>query len=307
VPFYLGIQLTILHWFRRREFGTMSGMRLMVGNLGGLVATQPLALLAESTGWRESLLILSAVMLAVSVLVALLVRDSPEDVGLAPLEGQLAPDTQERLPLGPALRIAWGLRNVWLLAAMYFLIYGAVNAFQGLWAVPFLIDARGLDRPSAAGLLAWWAWGTIVGAPAWGLLSDRVLHTRKGATILGYAIFALTWVPLTLLAGTPSWALAPLMFVASFGSASIVLGTPLLMELIPRQVMGTTSGLVNATPFLGAAVFQSAIGLALDAFGRTPSGAYPPHAYQTVFGVCLLCALGGTALLLAVRERARDG
>src|SRR5205085_3541726 len=96
------------------------------------------------------------------------------------------------------------------------------------------------------------------------------------------------------------------MFLAGFGSASVVVISPLIMELLPRQVMGTAIGLINATPFLGAAVYQYGIGVALDAFGRAPSGAYLPAGYQAVFAFCLLSILGGTALMLPVRERGRE-
>jgi sugar phosphate permease len=217
----------------------------------------------------------------------------------------LAPDVGERLPVGRALRIAWGVRSVWLIAGMYFLMYGVVNAFQGLWAVPWLIDARGLTRPEAAAIQSWWAWGTVVGGLSWGLLSDRVLHTRKSSGLVGFVLFGLAWAPMTLLPSLPLLALTPLMFLAGFGSASVVVTSPIVMELLPRQVVGTAIGLVNATPFLGAAVYQYGIGLALDAFGRAPGGAYLPGGYQTVFAFCLASIVGGTLLMLPVRERGR--
>ncbi len=95
------------------------------------------------------------------------------------------------------------------------------------------------------------------------------------------------------------------MFLAGFGSASVVITAPLIMELLPRQVVGTAIGLINATPFLGAAVYQYGIGLALDRFGRFPNGTYLPAGYQAVFAACLLSILGATLLMLPVRERPR--
>ncbi len=304
-PFFISLQLTIRHWFRRDQFATMAGLMQMVANLGGLVATRPLAALAEGVGWRQSLILLSLAMLLAAAVVFLLVRNRPEDVGLPPVGEALAPDVAERLPLRQTLRIAWGLPSVWLLAAVLFLILGTINAFQGLWAVPFLIDTRGMERSGAAGLVAWWAWGTVFGAPSWGLLSDRVLHTRKGTALLGFALFALAWTPLTLIPAVPSEWLVPLMFLAGFGAGSSVVSSPMLMELLPRQVVGAAIGLTNATPFLGAAVYQYGIGLALDAFGRRPSGAYPIEGYQAVFGFCLLSLVGAFLLMSSVRERAR--
>jgi sugar phosphate permease len=85
----------------------------------------------------------------------------------------------------------------------------------------------------------------------------------------------------------------------------VVITSPIVMELLPRQVMGAAIGLVNATPFLGAAVYQYGIGLALDAFGRAPGGAYLPAGYQAVFAFCLASIVGGTLLMVPVRERGR--
>jgi sugar phosphate permease len=157
-PFYLGLNLTIRSWFPRAQFATLAGLMQTIGNLGSLAATQPLALAAGALGWREVTVALGALMLGMAGLVYLLVRDRPEEVGL-PVPAALVPDVAERPPLGLALRLTLAQRNVLLLGLMYFLLFGVAVAFQGLWAVPFLIDARGLDRATAAGLMAFWAWG----------------------------------------------------------------------------------------------------------------------------------------------------
>ncbi|HSF03232.1 MAG TPA: MFS transporter, partial [Solirubrobacterales bacterium] len=48
-------------WFRPDEFATVSGLSQTVGNLGGLVAASPLALLVEAIGWRRSFVLIGVV------------------------------------------------------------------------------------------------------------------------------------------------------------------------------------------------------------------------------------------------------
>src|SRR5262249_33745823 len=48
-------------WFRGDEFATISGLTQTVGNIGGLAAAGPLALLVDAIGWRGSFETIGAV------------------------------------------------------------------------------------------------------------------------------------------------------------------------------------------------------------------------------------------------------
>src|SRR5437867_4299971 len=57
--------------FRTDDFATISGLTQTVGNLGGLAAAGPLALLVEAIGWRASFEAIGAVTVALAVVAVL--------------------------------------------------------------------------------------------------------------------------------------------------------------------------------------------------------------------------------------------
>ena len=56
---YVNIVKVQAEWFRAREFGTMSGLIVLVGNAGSLAAATPLAVVVESFGWRSSVFMIA--------------------------------------------------------------------------------------------------------------------------------------------------------------------------------------------------------------------------------------------------------
>src|SRR5215470_9724694 len=75
-------------WFRPHEFATVSGWTQMVGNVGGLVAATPLALLVERIGWRRSFVVIGVITLGLGLAAVLGIRDRPEAMGLPPLDAR---------------------------------------------------------------------------------------------------------------------------------------------------------------------------------------------------------------------------
>lgn len=54
-------------WFRPRSFATVTGTFIAVGNLGGLAATHPLAVLLQAVGWRASFLLAGTVTVLLAI------------------------------------------------------------------------------------------------------------------------------------------------------------------------------------------------------------------------------------------------
>src|SRR2546427_779028 len=61
-----------------RAFATSSGLTQTVGNIGGLAAAAPLALLVDGIGWRGSFGFIGAVTIALTAVAVLGVRDRPD-------------------------------------------------------------------------------------------------------------------------------------------------------------------------------------------------------------------------------------
>ena len=284
---YVPAMKALSQWFRRKEFATMTGLLLASGNLGAIMATTPLAWTANTWGWRSSFLIIGGVTLGLAFATLLLIRDHEETVESMHKEPALVGEQAGALK-GSAPQVLTSLR-FWILAAIFFGSFGSYLTFQGLWATPFLMTTLNLDRLHAAGLNMLVPIGFIVGAPLTGWLSDKVFHNKAQILICILAMMTGIWVGLTFGAhALGRGGIIPLLLF--MGGATGGLGTilwALVRETTPDPILGLTTGLLNPSPFLGAAILQVWTGTILDHVGRV-DGIYPPAAYRNAFSVCLV-------------------
>jgi sugar phosphate permease len=294
-------------WFRPDEFATISGLAQTVGNVGGLVAAAPLALLVEAVGWRGSFGVIGAVTLLIGAAALLGVRDRPEAMGLPPVNPARA---ARRLSLGDVARAVPEIaRNprTWPPAIAGCGIFPTFIAIQGLWGVPYLTQVYGLTRVEAANLTSLLALGIIVGAPLVGWLSDQWLGRRRAPFVVCCALYAACWLPLAVPAlRLPPALIAPFFFVMGVASCGLVLLWSCVREVNDPARVGIVIGFCNIPIFLGLALMQWLTGVVLDARwqGMRAGGVrvYPAAAYEGAFAACLAMALVGLVASFAITE-----
>lgn len=301
---FIGTLKQVGAWFRPDEFGTWSGLTQVAGNLGGLLAAAPLAFVVALAGWRTTFAGVAALSVALALLTLAVVRDRPEDAGFPP-----------PVPRGPAppvdvlegYRVVWGNPRTWPMFLVFFCQYGTLIAFSGLWAVPWMRDVYGLSASEAARLVSLVAFGVVVGAPAAGLLSDRVFRVRRLPYVLFTLVYTAVWACFAVPEGGPPRALlGPLCFLVGLTASGFTLTWVLAREVNPPRFSGIATATVNAGGFLGAAVLQNVLGRVLDAhwLGVVEEGArrYPAAGYRAAFLALLGALVLASAGTLLVRE-----
>jgi sugar phosphate permease len=181
------------HWFRRKRGLAMSIVQTGQA-IGGVVIFPLVALAVLTLGWRTAAL-LSGLGVLMLLPLALLVRRSPESMGLRP-DGEWgtsrgpSADARERAhPLGDGheftAREALRSPVFWLLAA-----------FHGLRNVPYsgvtvhlvpLLVWTGLDQPTAAFFVGVTALCTVIVRPLTGWLGDRRSKQKIGPSVCSWA------------------------------------------------------------------------------------------------------------------------
>ena len=63
---FVGLMRSNTQWFSDRNYGLISGMTLLLGNLGSILAAGPLALLLDATSWRTVFVGIGAVSLGIA-------------------------------------------------------------------------------------------------------------------------------------------------------------------------------------------------------------------------------------------------
>ncbi|MFI5984642.1 nitrate/nitrite transporter [Streptomyces sp. NPDC051555] len=286
-------------WFPARQGPLMAQLAGLVGMAGNLVSTLVLAPVLHGVGWVPAFAGSAVAGLVVLVPLLLFLRDHPEGHAPAPVargEGgyvrrQIAESWRE-----PGTRLGLWVHFTTQFPAMVFLL---------LWGMPFLVEAQGLSRGGAGGLLTL----IVVANMGFGLFYGQLVGRRQGARIplaLGtVGVTALMWGAVLVYPGerAPMWLLVALCVVLGTCGPASMIGFDFARPANPAARQGTASGITNMGGFIASMTTLLAVGVLLDATGDDYRIAFSSVFVLEVLGVSQILRLRGRALR---RERERS-
>ncbi len=294
-------------WFSEKNYGIISGLTVLLGNIGAMSSAGPLAALLKIYSWRAVFVFLGVFTLGLALLTLLLVRNRPEDIGFPSLR------EMEGKPSHLARQQHWwrdlkgvvGTRSTWPVFWVDLGMVGGMLAFVGLWAIPFLRDVHGLERSAAALYTTISLAGFATGSMFCGWLSDR-MGRRKPVIMSGTIIYATACLCLAYLPWSPGIQGLTLFALLGFSAGGFIVTFANAKEVVAPALSGMAVGLVNTGLFLGAAVMQPLFGWAMDLSwdGRTSGGLriYAATDYHAGFLFMLAFAILGICAATRVTE-----
>ena len=303
----------LAEWFDQREFATMAGILIAMGGVGSITATTPLAYLSRAVGWRSSFVIVGLITLALGILLWLIVRDRPEDLGWPSVHAASAyAGTVVEQPPGSS-NLWQGVKRVlgcvffWPLAIWLFFGCAVFFAFIGLWGGPYLMHVYGLSKPQAGNILMMSAIGMVVGSPLLSFLSNRLLKGRKPVLVMASGMTVLITAILTTFTDRLPLTCLYLLcfFTGMFANAIVAVGFTATKELFPVSMAGTSTGLANFFPFLGGALLQPLMGYLLEQQARWSgpnSRTFTTAGYRYAFAAMLIWAMIAFGATLFIKE-----
>lgn len=286
-------------WLPATQFGLLSGLTMLGGMLGGISGQLPVAAAVEAVGWSTGMAGFGLVGIGLAAVIWLVVRDRPPGAARPPAAGE---------PVLSGLARVLRRPQSWLAGLFGLCLSAQIFLFAGLWGVPYLQLAFGVDRDAAtfATSVLLLCWG--VGAPAFGWLGDRTRQRRR--LMLAGAASTLGLWTVILFGPALSFAATVALFVPlGLAAGSMLLAYPLSRVHNPDDT-GAAMGFTNMAVMLAGAVFQPLAGWLLDRAwdGTVAAGArvYSLDAYHTAF--LLLPAAGLAAILTALllRDQRRE-
>lgn len=252
------------HWFPKRRFAMLSGLGLMIGNVGALFAQVPLRVLVEAYGWRAVAVGSAAFMVLLGALAALVVANDPRDRGYRSYAPEAFGGTAGRTiaELVRDFPTIFRYRNTWLIFFAQGGFVGAMLSFTGLWGPAYLRRRFDLSATEAAAICSVMTICWAAASPLAGWASDTI-GRRKPIYLGGAIVAAIGW---TVLLYTPLTAalFAVVGAVTSFACGAVVVAFAFAKESVPVRFLGTISGAVNVGNMLGPTFLQPAIGWVLD-------------------------------------------
>jgi MFS family permease len=284
-------------WFTKRR-------GLVVGIFGAAWATGQLAFLPlfariiEHQGWRYASLTVAMLSAALIPVVAIVMRDRPSDVGLAPYGADAMPEVETntsqsgwRAAAGALtiLREAARTRAFWLLAITFAICGWTTNGIISSHFVPAMHD-HGVTATTAASLLVIVGIFDIVGTVGSGWLTDRF----DPRVLLGiyYGLRGVALIALPILIGPDIQ--PPLLLVMVLFGLDWVATVPPTVTLC-REIYGVDRGAIVFGWVFASHMVGAAIAAAVSGWIRVSAG-----DYATAWWLAGILAFVAAALSLAI-------
>jgi len=286
-------------WFESRR-GLVTGILTASNASGQMVFLPVLAWVATAYGWRYAAVTVAAVAIVlVFPIVAAVVRDRPQSMGLQPYgatEPVPAPEPSKH-PFRPAIDgLTAGLRNrtFWLLAGTFFICGLSTNGLVGTNLIAAGED-HGMTAVKGASLLALMGLFDVIGTTCSGWLTDRLDPRYLLAWYYGLRGLAVIALPLAFGSGYALVAFA--VFYGLDWVATVPPTAAIAADTFGRERVGIVFGWIFASHQIGAASAAWAANASRTWFGT--------YNYAFVSGgiLCLLAA--GLSLRMEKTTRVR--
>jgi MFS family permease len=281
-------------WFPARRFALIAGLTEMIGMSGSALGQIMLAPACGYFGWRAALIGCAMAGLILAGLTWFIIRnktsgDSAIIEASAPHKTHILRD----------LLTVISYPQAWINGLFSGLLFSVSGAFGAFWCIPYLIHTYSMSLNLAAAASSMTLFGSAIGAPGVGWLSDK-LGLRRLPMIISTAVALVLMLVILYLPMTNLTVLFVLLFLLGFFGSVYVIPYAVIRDFVPANVRGTAMGYTNMMSILiGAPLLQPLIGWILNSdLKQTANNA---SAYQHAL-IVLPLALG-VGLVLAFFSR----
>ena len=259
-------------WFIRRRALAMTLISSSIG-IGGTLITPLLAFSVQTWGWRYGAFLSGLGLILIGVPVALLVKRSPESMGLAP-DGA-APEEKDATPVKTTRRsngkvnegeIEFTLRQAMRTAAFWIMILATttrVGVFNAITVhfVPIMVW-KGASEQRAATLLATMALMSLPSHLLVGWIADHVSKPRLMAACMGVGALSIAF----LAYGEGEWSLWMFVLLFTIMEAIFPVGWATVGDFFGRKSFATIRGTMSFFYLWGPALGPVITGAIYDRY-----------------------------------------
>jgi len=299
-------------WFSNSERGRMYGIWSTAHSIGEGLTFFVVAAIVATMGWRFGFFLPGVIGILTGLLVFVLLKDRPRTLGLPTVANWRNDHWNESAANQKKSTVALqfsilAIPSIWILAlssAANYVVRYAMNS----WGVLYLQEVRGYSLTTAGTLLMISTLAGVVGAVAFGFLSDKAFNARRPPANLIFAILEIIGLLIIFFGPNTLPVLVVGMLIFGLGLTGLVtsLGGLFAVDICPKRVAGAAMGLIGVFSYFGAA-FQEQISGYLIEQGMTMVDGV--RTYD--FGPVIIFWLGASfvSMILAAslwRARLRD-
>jgi len=269
---------TLANWFPPRERGRISGLYGSSFQVGNALSWLLSGYLSLHRGWRYAFWVPAFLFLLLGVHFYLRCRNSPEDVGLPPIEEYEAAreGRTSGAPVGDGhpgfrftLRRTLGNPRMWCVGLAY-LSLGLVSYGFLYWVPSYMFDVHRVDISRVASRAVVYPLAGSLGAFVAGWASDAFFKSRRAPVVV--IMSALSGVSVLLFSKTPGT--APILGVICLGAvgfatfgAHTTMVTAIPMDYGTRRAASSAAGFIDGLGYVGATAAGVGTGWLVDNYG----------------------------------------
>jgi len=294
-------------WFRPNERGRFAGIFGFMINLGrfGIFKLGP-ALLAgflflgliriPPLHWRWLFWIPAGIALLIGTCMALIVKDTPEEVNFPPVNPEEETGGQVQAKVVDVLKTIATNPVVWIIALAY-ACTGAVRQGIDQWFPRFVQEVHHIDYQSARfqflGFLI--PFVASAGSLASGYISDIIFKGRRAPVAAGLYFLETLIILAAAQFHTANAAIVFLVLISLTANAThSILGTAAAMDIGGAKMAGFASGVIDSFQYFGGSLAGYFLGALLD---RSWGNYFYFMATFGIVGGCLMLSILGRVTL----------
>lgn len=273
----------LVHWFSINERGGKTAIWNTAHNIGGglmaPLATFGITVVGASSlsikAYNGAFIIPAFVGILIAAFAFVMVRNSPESVGLPPIEEyrndypNQSHELAEKNYSTKDLLFKHVLNNkwVWIISLanvfVYLVRYGVEN-----WVPTYLTEVQHITLSSASHSYLWYELAGIPGTLIAGWVSDHVFKGRRGPASFCYMVLVTICLAFYMNAHTMLEINILLVLIGFLIYGPVMLVGLQALDLVPKKAAGTAAGLTGLFGyFFGSFSANAVIGSIVDHFG----------------------------------------
>ena len=271
-------------WFYPDKRGRAMSLITPGSVIFGMILGASIPSISAALGWHQTSVMMGCIALILAVLVFLIIRNDPKEMGLEPIGTQTV-ETEPKVKNKAQRWRIFQLRITWHLGIMYIFWQMGYLVISGFMAKAFIEAGAG---PAAAGLaVSTYSLGQLVGQQIWGPLSDRI--ERKYVVAIAGTIWALCAIGFFVSYGNVPFMFAMIVLMGiGLGMVPVIMA--MFSDYFPPEFRGSGAGTVATIGMVGRTLGPILGGLVADAMGIL-SGAFIFAACSMIISMIITLTL----------------
>lgn len=296
-PIFIAGNQIAAKYFPARQVPVIVQSLGLIGQLGQVASSIPVAFVLHQQGWSVTFATLAALGVGAAMAAAFGIR-RPRVADATAASPSAAPAV--RVTLREAIRPAGVKLGFWT----HWLGLVGPNTIALLWGVPFLVQGQGLTVTTASGLLSVMVVAYVCAGPVLGILTGRHPLRRSWLVIAISLVAAATWASVLIPATPrPLWQLVLWLAVTGVSGPASLIGLDFARTHGVAGRGGAATGFANIGGFAATVMSVLLVGATLQAI--SPGGASEHTLAEYRIGLATIALPWAIGITGVLRQRRR--